>query len=78
MQTLSFKQHVAACAKSALYGIHLNQKCKEISYNGHYKNADVHSGTIPVGLYKLHPNKNISHYHQTITKNSEPSCKNHL
>ena len=71
-ETLSFKQHVATHAKSALYGIHLIKNVRPL------KNADVHPGTIPVGLYQLHPNKHISHYHQTISKNSEPSCKNHL
>ena len=67
-ETLSFKQHVAAHPKSALYGIHLIKNVRKISYNGCYKNANVHPGTIPAGLDQLHPNKHMSHYHQTISK----------
>ena len=67
--TLSFKQHVAPRAKSALWNTSY-QKCKEISDNGTTKML-MCTGTIPVAT---HPNKHIPHYHQTISKNSEPSC----
>lgn len=77
-ETLSFKQHVAAHAKLALYGIHLIKNVSKYLTMATTKNADVHPGIIPAGLYQLHPNKHISHYHQTISKNPEPSSKNHL
>ena len=42
------------------------------------KNADVYSSTIPSGLHQVYPNKHILHYQQTLGKNPEPSCMNHL
>ena len=65
-ETLSFKQHVAAHASLALYRIHLMKNVRKYLTMATIKNAQVHSHTIPTGLYQVYPNKHISHYQQTL------------
>ena len=71
--TLSFK---ATCGCTCLIDTLQNspyEKCKEISYNVHHKNADVYSSTIPFGLYHLSVPANLMK--KSRTKLHESSTK---
>ena len=77
-ETLSFKQHVAAHSKSALYGIHLIKNVRKYLTMATTKMLMCTMVLSQLDWYQLHPNKHMSYYPQTISKNSKPSCKNHL
>ena len=77
-ETLSFKQHVAAHAKSALYGIHLIKNVRK-----YLTMATTKMLMCTLVLSQLNYINSILTNTSLITtkpyqKNSEPSCKNHL
>ena len=77
-ETLSFKQHMVACAKSALYGIHLKK-----TVGKYLTMATTKMQTCTLVLSQLDCISSIlTNTCLTTTKpyqkKSEPSCKNHL